>query len=626
MKILSSVICFVLGIAVARADDNQAESTQDKPHHVYVERYELKTEDVLEELDALWGTELYAQDSYEYHLDWNWKKDEGGDGFLNEKWIFDAWGDLPGNWWIRENYSWPADQSTGTSTYLWLQRDDSSGVEFTPQPVVWEYFASGEHELPLPQPPWEYCDVSIKDGDSKVRPDFYYFDNLDAKRQAQTKIKLQTGGKALSRRQNLFRMTGTAAPAVYSVESHNVTDLVFSTKAAPPIAPQNITLGELGQLGSDGVLYKMLPDNVTKDITPDVAGVDYYTFSVDATKHIPFITANGMRLDPDEIKATNCVGQKVVFALGFDPAWPENVQTTSYQWLLSGKYVNAWEEYSGINWNNYVMTICHPATNWVSREHFGTAPAPPYCKLYKTLDWPLKQSQTGAWWVSGGRKSAGCNAEITFNNGQKATVVPTGKFQMLKPEITLVQQDYPHGGMIETNNEATPFPLLSLGNGPMSFKVYISQTYPGKFGLTQLVKMEAGTHMILPPFVHTDSTDGSFWLDGSTEFYNDEVNFTSASQLDDAPGFQLIETYGYYFGDWKVFVRFTPDGSGSIPITLGRIDWGWSSWADQDIPAPYPQSFLWSIDPALEAVYGPTTHQDDAFPEWTKVKPNPKDQ
>jgi hypothetical protein len=48
---------------------------------------------------------------------------------------------------------------------------------------------------------------------------------------------------------------------------------------------QNITMGELGPLGSDGLLWRVLPNGATREITPTAGGVDFYTFLPRHTKY-----------------------------------------------------------------------------------------------------------------------------------------------------------------------------------------------------------------------------------------------------------------------------------------------------------------------------------------------------
>ena len=63
--------------------------------------------------------------------------------------------------------------------------------------------------------------------------------------------------------------------------------------------------------------------------------------------------------------------------------------------------------------------------------------------------------------------------------------------------------------------------------------------------------------------------------------------------------------------DLQDYVRFTPSGDGSIPITLGRIDWDWAATATA---TPH-----WHI--TSDGVNGPAQYTDDNFPTWTKSLP-----
>ena len=111
-------------------------------------------------------------------------------------------------------------------------------------------------------------------------PDLSYVDGLwyagsehqTLKRDAQTTMKLFTGGKKVPKRENLWVLQGSAT---------EVLDPWSGPAYLPPgsarsVAFTNITLGELGKLGSDGLRYKVLPDGETKDVTPKVDGVNYF--------------------------------------------------------------------------------------------------------------------------------------------------------------------------------------------------------------------------------------------------------------------------------------------------------------------------------------------------------------
>ena len=434
---------------------------------------------------------------------------------------------------------------------------------------------------------------------------------------ATPKEMLYTGGKASVSRKSLICITGGAEEYFQGPANWPHENAWNQTPTAVLQNASRITVGGKA-LGSDFKLWKVVADNSKEEVTVDVPSAKHFNGGAGASKYKPYITANGVRLDPSEIKATNCVGQKIAFRLVFDPSLPDAPTSSNYQWLLSGKYVNAkkWlAAYDGSG--NYVLTSCHPDKSW-SREG-ANGMTPPYCTFYQLIEWPLTQSETGAWWVSGGKKSAGCNAELTFANGQSVQIVESGKFQMLRPEITSVDPPSPitpGGSIVELGGPLGPMWLM-LANGPMNFSVHISQNCYGKFGVTQLVKYEIGTGLPVPPFQWLQSSDGQYYLDGSSEFYSPEKDVTQACRLDDSPAVELIYYWGQYDGRWKSYVRFTPNGSDSIPITLGRIDWSWSSWAEQS--APYLDQD-WAVDPTLDVVDGPTLHSDDSFPEWIRVK------
>lgn len=99
-------------------------------------------------------------------------------------------------------------------------------------------------------------------------------------RTADTTWHLQTGGRAL---------TGLALPQSVFQISGSATE-ILTKRALPPfsggrsIPPQNVSInGKV--LGSDGIMYQKLPDDADVDITPYVAGKDFYTFYVGASKH-----------------------------------------------------------------------------------------------------------------------------------------------------------------------------------------------------------------------------------------------------------------------------------------------------------------------------------------------------
>lgn len=85
---------------------------------------------------------------------------------------------------------------------------------------------------------------------------------------------LFTGGKSAVGRKNLVALS-TSATRVSEV----IPLGMGPGSTLTPIPSPQVKLGGLGNLGSDGWLYVALPDNETVDITPFVAGLDYYQWS-----------------------------------------------------------------------------------------------------------------------------------------------------------------------------------------------------------------------------------------------------------------------------------------------------------------------------------------------------------
>jgi hypothetical protein len=475
----------------------------------------------------------------------------------------------------------------------------------------------------------EHCEIGVPVTDSSgtylappgsLESAYDYQTEKDtASRHVEAKMQLQTGGKAGTGRLNLYCLNGTATqiPCVKWPLQLLLTGESPPATPVPPILPPSIALGGLGRLGSDGNLWLLLPDGTNLDVTPTVAGVDYYTFTETPTEYKMTVTANDTPLDPVAINVTNCVGQKVVFKLAFNPPLPDGVLITNQNnWVLPGKYVNATKwfqaDFPPDGGGNYNITTCDPVTTWTDSGGSGDEP---YCTTYVQTGWPLAQPETGAWWVSGGPKAVTCFPNLTFKNGQKASFSKHGNFYVLKPFITRIDTN---GAFPGPYNGVVQWPYLWLNGGPMDFTVYISKTYPGKFGITQLVKMYSESA------INWSSTYGTFYLDKNQEFYQDEKDVTNlvsypsndeypvGSRIYDSPGQPLILGEASYTGHWQDYVRFTPTGDGSIPITLGRIDWAWSAVALEN-PS-------WNM--TTNHVDVPTLHADDSFPVWTQGYPD----
>lgn len=96
-------------------------------------------------------------------------------------------------------------------------------------------------------------------------------------RMANTKWKLQTGGKTQSGRQNLFVFHASAREILDQWEVRGY----FDTATKKAIPNQDIMI--MGRsLDANGNVYKILPDDSPPiDVTPQVSGKDFYTFTIE---------------------------------------------------------------------------------------------------------------------------------------------------------------------------------------------------------------------------------------------------------------------------------------------------------------------------------------------------------
>lgn len=152
---------------------------------------------------------------------------------------------------------------------------------------------------------YEHCDVTESypppavwdewDGNSSAGPYLRVqgHETETYRRTAQTVWHLHTGGKALPR-QNLWQLSGSAREMLYK-------------RAQPPfpyytptsvIPAQDIqVMGE--SLDTNGNLYAILPDGADLDVTPQVGGVDFYTFNVGAQKYLSHFEVFVCQPDPN---------------------------------------------------------------------------------------------------------------------------------------------------------------------------------------------------------------------------------------------------------------------------------------------------------------------------------------
>ena len=147
-------------------------------------------------------------------------------------------------------------------------------------------------------------------------------------RYSQTRWRLQTGGRAGG--QSLFQLSAMATQIL-----DKRAQRPFYNVNRQPIPPRNICV--MGRaLYADGSLWRVLPDGADLDVTPFVAGQDFYTRRSPRRSMRPAITVNDVSLDAGTPEF--CAGQYLEFQLVFDPP-PESVSQVSL-WDLPGAPVN----------------------------------------------------------------------------------------------------------------------------------------------------------------------------------------------------------------------------------------------------------------------------------------------
>ena len=227
---------------------------------------------------------------YDRHCDYGWTNRVGGAGSYGD--TFQARDDFG---WRLDDYQasmsspasgWPPAGGLETYTDYHAQSDlPGSGPQTGSE--VWSVVVPQEHCLVK-------ADVGYGIGFPGVTYGTWQGSPMDPysrgkyNRQADTKMVLATGGRALSKRENLFCLTVTATE-------------IKNRLANPHLEGNNITWGWQPQmvdiddktsikvdkkpLGSDGKVWRVYADNQTIVVTPEVKDKDFYTFDVQQTKY-----------------------------------------------------------------------------------------------------------------------------------------------------------------------------------------------------------------------------------------------------------------------------------------------------------------------------------------------------
>jgi hypothetical protein len=508
MKIHLTLFCLISGGAVAWGSTSTAEFDQDKPDRLYVAGDTLFRDSYSDNVtsDNQGGV---AEAQLWHHDDYQWRDGIGGTGSRQDAQQSDDY-DSDGFLWGFTNrtssvMSWT---TNGSGTEIYTANDGSTATYTIGLPLL-----TSEHCLVNdPQsPPSIFQDL----GDDNWATNQVHEEYV---RYAQTRWRLQTGGRG--GRSSLFRLSATAARIL-----DKRAERPFYNVNSQVVPPRNITVMAQA-LYADTNLWIVLPDAVDLDVTPYVAGADFYTMNVISQKYIPAITVNDLSLYAGTPEF--CAGQHLDFKLVFDPP-PEYVSQVS-AWDLSGPPVNeSWQESVSGSVN------------------------------YRFNPNLLTNLTTSCWYVSGGADIASIGTWLQFSNGQYCLLYVQGNFSIAKPSFSDFDNCSSLAGFVWGS------PVLQAR---MQWGVTVQSAYDGNVGVTQLID---GTNLCC-------NTGGEFQLDGgatnllgqaysATDPATHTARFLYVRSSTASPTADMTATY-------KDYLRFKPAGNaGNIWVTLANNSW-----------------------------------------------------
>lgn len=313
MKPTMKTICIILGLlavsCMANAA-NQTKSSPDKPVRLYVESYTYSEHAEVHPSGQGYnsdGTQTYSfKSDNDYTWKTDWTDDQGGTAsyhYIRGGYTTGSLGENSGTSTRDDDYEWPAskwpDMVAGTVAIDWTVTDNN-GVT---TPNFWTGVAAPltvanpgneggwlgigyEHcqEMGFAVGTGTYNDTS---GNSREAQDMVVYS-----RKAETVMKLYTGGKALSKRQNLFMLNATARSTQgMKLRPNLLGDLTYWEWDLPPLWGPTVDVDSTEiemdgmALDVDGKQWRIYKDDDTRDVTPKVKNTDYYTFSVGQQKY-----------------------------------------------------------------------------------------------------------------------------------------------------------------------------------------------------------------------------------------------------------------------------------------------------------------------------------------------------
>lgn len=378
----------------------------------------------------------------------------------------------------------------------------------------------------------EHCNINI------TTPDGFGDPYCHVQRNADAEIKLATGGPLGSTRQNLWLITGSG--------SEDTT--------GNPIPYNQISIGNFGNLDTNGNLYVVLPDNDPDTITPHITGKNNYSFGANAKEYQVVITANGVTLDADNVVtgADFCVGQYIQFNIVGLPNHNKNDDVAI--WTLPGTFVNT-------NSDSNCDLFYDKNTALLTRHYAKDGTVSTFC-----------------WYVLDGQQVT-VSVDLYYDfytAGKIFKQTITGKFNVHRPTTTFSKYDDGTPTVMVTNG------WLSLGwnrNQDMSFHHQInSGNFSGKAGYTQLIfgsYTDSGTGNLIDltanGIKNTELDNGEFYRGKSAI----PTNITSTVVFWDGPADGLHQGNAQEDVDFSTYLLFQPDaGPGpNIFVPLRLVTW-----------------------------------------------------
>jgi hypothetical protein len=463
--------------------------------------------------------------------------------------------------------AWPQSQSPGLVEWVWTPDDDFN--------YYWDITTNSSELSPVNM--GEHCDVN------------WNYPLLEwgwQQRTADAEYKLATGGAQGSTQQNLWVISATAWAHTNAFDGYGT-----------PVPPQQIQIGSLGNLDTNGNLYVLLPDNNPDNVTLKVNGSDKYTYpSPTVTEYQLHIIQNGNQ-DVTGSNVTAIVGQPINLtcqiedANGHAPPAPWSI--TNYAWKVPG-----------ITFSDYVAN----ASSGI---------------LYTAF--PTTNSGVSYYWVDGGSKPVTCAVQAMGK-----TLSAQAVFNVKRPSVDWVGsiQDpiaadanngywgsgvYPSlhfGGAIDTNGHPIEGIVFTASN------LNFDGSYDGNTFFFTQVGNGLATHCQSDGTSVHISFSGIDSADPGKVFYDFTTNSTASYH--DSPYSPMWNTDIKIFrsNSFDTYLMFQPP-SPSRPVPLKKISWNWSGAAIPDVS----QSGSWTLVSSNAVI---TANNQDAFshPVWTNNMDN----